>query len=264
MKRIIWRIAPIAFLCAALAVFGGGGARFGVVEAAKACSRMALMGVESCGSSGGSFSLTYESQAIVSTAASTIDFGTLTYGSGCTRVVIALTGLNFSSPLQATSVTVNGVSATAVSGAYAAPQDSFTDVWETNSSVSGSSGDVSVTYNESSQPFGSPGMSVALYCLVTAHPTATSSANNVIDTGSGATSISATITVPSGGAAVGVGLSENCRASPAASWTSFTTDGTPNVCLANRHSTTAGSNSPSFNIGATADYMSLSLAAWGP
>jgi hypothetical protein len=38
LKQVAWRIAPIALICAALAVFGGGvgGARFGVVGAAKA------------------------------------------------------------------------------------------------------------------------------------------------------------------------------------------------------------------------------------
>ena len=48
---------------------------------------------------GGSFSLTYESSATSSVNASTYNFGTLTYGSGCTRVVAALTAPFSGTPL---------------------------------------------------------------------------------------------------------------------------------------------------------------------
>jgi hypothetical protein len=43
-----------------------------------------------CPSSGGSFSLTYQSTSNNNTVGTSIDYGTMTYASGCTRMVIAI------------------------------------------------------------------------------------------------------------------------------------------------------------------------------
>jgi hypothetical protein len=136
--KMVGRLGFIAFICAALAVFGGGVdvPHFRIVQPALAqnggtCSP--LMGVMSCPSGGGSFSMTYQSTSANNTVGTTIDYGTMSYSSGCTRIVTAIvTNFYASSAIAVTGVTVNGVSSSQVSGAYGQYSNILlSDIWET-------------------------------------------------------------------------------------------------------------------------------------
>jgi hypothetical protein len=174
--------------------------------------------------SGGSSSLTFESISSIATNGTATNFGTMTYGSGCTRVIIVMVNFDTSSN-PATAVTVNGVSAAAVNPGGSSPafinggsNANVTvngDIWETNSAVAGSSGTVSITWTNAT----TFGATAALYCLVTATPAANSTANDA--TGSGS-SPSITLSVPSGGFGL-VGFT-NSTNNGVTSWTGATAD----------------------------------------
>jgi hypothetical protein len=216
---------------------------------------------------GGSFSLTYESTNVVSTAATSIDFGTMTYGSGCTRVIAALS-VSFIATGSASisSVTINGVSATAVSGAASTwgSTAGVTDIWESNSSVSGSSGDVTVTYNNTTTTFGNNANSVTLYCLVTSTPTA-AHAVPVSNSPSGVgLTLSGSITVPTGGGAIGVGLDVGQASLASPAWTAGLTQDARNTSYAAGHTTSTGSVATTLTDTTNNATLQMSLAAWGP
>lgn len=267
------RLTLIAFLCAALAIFGFMDGFVGKAKAVPGSGMgQSYPGFNQCApisacSGGGSFSLTYESTNVVSTAATSIDFGTMTYGSGCTRVIAALS-VSFvasSGSPSISSVTINGVSATAVSGAASAwGSAGVTDIWETNSSVSGSSGDVTVTYSDTTTTFGNNANSVTLYCLVTSTPTAAHSASaSNSPSGSGLT-LSGSITVPTGDGAIGVGFNvgQATLASPA--WTSGLTQDARNVSYAAGHTASTGSVATTLTDTTNNATLQMSLASWGP
>ena len=147
-----------------------------------------------------SFSLTYEGTAVCTTGASTIDYGTQTYGSACTRVVLVIVWNGSTFGDSVSSVTLNTVSASEVSGTGTSA-DGFnaqSDIWETNSSVSGSSGDLSVTYSAATGSSGNHSY-VGIYCLVTTTPTAH---DGEIATSGGAQNVSHSLAIPSGGGGV--------------------------------------------------------------
>jgi hypothetical protein len=110
LKHVVWRIAPIALICAALAVFGGGvgGARFGIVGAAKAaCSQLTLMGVGGCSSSA-AVGLTIDGTANVANGSGTSQTITLTT-SHSNDVIILMSESNGSS----SGTVISGISDTA-------------------------------------------------------------------------------------------------------------------------------------------------------
>jgi hypothetical protein len=206
-----------------------------------------------------SFSLIYESSVNSTSHTATVDYGTMTYGSGCTRVIVSIAGFGAAS---VSSISVNGVGGATVTGSTVSQGGGnfMTTVWETSSSVSGSSGDVQVTYSAAI----TDNSAVALYCLVTTTPTASSGQNT--STGRAA-SISQSITVPSGGGAVAIGAE---YINGFISFTNATSDATVGTSgsqsmLANfGHLTSTGSISVTANASSGSQFMNLSLAAWGP
>jgi hypothetical protein len=203
-----------------------------------------------------SFSLTYNTGGSSSAVSGTaVNYGTLTYGSGCTRVIAA--SLWYPGAINSISgITVNGVAFTQIPGAFASRGGGFSvDVWESNSAISGSSGSAIVTYG-SAITFTS---SVALYCLVTTAPTASASNST---SGDNVTSVNATISVPTGGGAIAVtgGINGNTM-----TFTNATVDidVTGGINDYYGHTTATGS----VNVTATysvADGPVLSLVSWGP
>ena len=206
-------------------------------------------------SSGSSFSLTYESNATIQSAGPTVDYGTMTYGPGCTRVVVAIA--EFGSASAVSSATVGGTSATQVSGAAVTNSNGFSDIWE--AAATGTSGDVQVTYNGNPISYG-PGSSVALYCLITTNPTGTG-ANGNLNWGAGST-VSQNITVPTGGGSIAV--VEAGSAAETYTWTNATQDASSTDGVAAfAHTTTTGTVNVSATMSTPPSALMLSLAAWG-
>jgi hypothetical protein len=105
-----------------------------------------------------SFALTYQQSATSTTNTTTINYGTMTYGSG-NRVVAALAWLQNNVSTTVTAVSVNGVALTQIPGALAVTNNTFgtfgatVDVWESSAPISGTSGSVSVTYTAAPNSF---------------------------------------------------------------------------------------------------------------
>jgi hypothetical protein len=218
----------------------------------------------SCPSGGGSFSLTYQlSNFLSANAVTTQDFGTLTYGSDCTRVVIAV-GAYVGTSASATAVPVNGVSASAVAGTLSngAAGNMFTQIWETNSALSGSSGDVQVTYSASSQTVGNVFNGVALYCLTTTTPTAHNGevASNIF----GAT-VNQNVSVPTGRVAIGIVNGPSSAFASGGTWTNLSQDAynSSGTSIVTGHTASAGTVSVTAT-GTGTSGMELSLASGGP
>lgn len=201
--------------------------------------------------------LTYESISSIAANGATTNFGTMTYGSGCTRVIIAMVNYSAGSN-QATAVIVNGISASAVSGAFLNGAVNLNgDIWITNSSVSGSSGVVSVTWTGTT----AFGATAALYCLTTT--TATRSDVQTINQLVSPPSV--TLSVPTNG--VGVALYTQEVNNPLTSWTGATQDATANAGgaaleLYVAHTTATGSVPITANSSTNGGM--LVAASWGP
>lgn len=201
-----------------------------------------------------SFSLTYESSNNVNdTTNTTVDYGTLSYGSGNIRVVALIVYRTTTSGVV--GVTIGGTSLTQISSAAGGVFPDYVDAWISTAPLAGSSGDVQVTYT-GPLAGASPGSGVALYNLVTGTPAP--SATNTGSTGFGP-STSTTLTVPSGGAATVVGNSEGTSI---ASGTNFTIDAHVGQGVVG-HTTSTGSVTPTINSSAS-DAMVISATAWAP
>jgi hypothetical protein len=204
--------------------------------------------------SGGSFSLTYESDATSTSTTSPIIYGTATWGSGCNALIIPDQWYNTNQTDTITALTAGANSLAQVSGVYATAGANVinVDAWEVVSPA-GTSGTVTTTYS-ANPAFSS---AIAAYCLVSAHTTATATANSF-----GTSTVSQSITVPSGGRALII-----CGSSTGATIT--LTNGTADVvavpggtAMLFGHTTTTGT--VSVTCAASGATLTLSLAAWGP
>lgn len=206
--------------------------------------------------SGGSFSLTYESDAISSATTPTISYGTLTWGSGCNALVTPVQWYNTNLTDSITAITVGANTPAQISGVQVTNNNGnvTSDAWEMVAPT-GTSGTASVTYS-----FPPTFTSViGSYCLVSAHTTATATAHN---SGFG-TSISQSIVVPSGGAAL---IVASANSGSTISLTNGTVDvviTTGGVYMVFGHTTATGTVSVTVTVGAS-DNLTLGLAAWGP
>jgi hypothetical protein len=269
-RRMAFAIIP---LIAALALFGVGGARFGVVGTAKAqithcdgtvgnpLNQMVFGG--DCGHSAPSFSLTYAASNIINNPGSsaTVDYGTLTYGSGCSRVIVGVAAVTNSTAFNpVNSISINGVGGSAVSGAAASLNggQQYSDIWITSSAVSGSSGDVQITYSGTAAGFGIS--AVFLYCLVTTTPTAFAGANT---TGNNTTTATTPLSVPSGGG--GIVILADITNSSISSWSDAAQDArlTANGGAGSAHTTSNGSLTVGLTFSSN-DVFAVSAASWGP
>ena len=220
----------------------------------KRFTNVAAMGAVS-GGGGGPFSLALQSSHGVASSFGTdsIDFGTLTFAPGATRTLVAIQWVS-GVTTTVSSVTIGGVAlaqvprAAIVSGAG----EAGADLWESTTPLSGTSGDVVVTWSGTID-FGA---AVALYNLTTTTPAV--SAVDAVAAGSGS-SASLTIAIPSGGAAI---VQANTNDGQAITFTNAILDiNVGNFWFA--HTTATGS------VPVTSNYSGdngsvLSVAAWGP
>lgn len=137
----------------------------------------------------------------------TVDYGTTAYPSGATRIVIAIAWVpSAANTVAAVNIIGSGVTFTQIPGAYitvgGAAQS--VDMWISSGPVSGSSGDVQITYT------GHCGWesSIATYGLTTSSPTPGTAGTG---SASGTTTTSASIVVPSGGGAIVVAAAGNAH-----------------------------------------------------
>lgn len=205
------------------------------------------------------FALTF-GQLGTSTGVSTSNsFGTLSYASGNTRVILGIAVLAGSGTTSITGVTIGGTALSHVSGSLATQASIggiITDIWESTGSLSGSSGAVVVTVSDSINPFSSTGYA-ATYSLTTTAPSA-SSANSA--TAGFGTTVAAAYTVPSGGGGLVVTGGNNGTA--ITSLSSSTIDSSTGARYF-AHSTATGSLTPSA-LYSGGDLLAMSAAAWGP
>ena len=230
--------------------------------AAWGCS-MLLCGVGSAGGAAPpSFSLSYDGGSNYSTDTSntTIDYGTLTYNSSNQRVIVQVQYIANSGGVV-TGVTVGGTSLSQVSGAATTSGAGFVgvDTWESSAPLSGSSGDVKVTYNQANQWHSA----VALYSLNAGSPIPSTAVTAATSGVAQATSRSTTLSIPSSGAALVSAVTYNGGKSITftnASIDVVVSGGGDDFTFG--HSTVTGSQT----IGASwssADYAAMSSIPWG-
>jgi len=217
-------------------------------------------------SSGTAFSLTYQSSNGVNSGASTtVDYGTLSYGSGNTRVIVLATWGQASGE-TISGVTIGGVALTQISGAFSTVGGSgvigASDIWMSTAPLAGTSGDVRITY--SATP-GSGITGVALYNLQTTTPTPAHVANT---TAFNSPTASTAITVPSGGAAIAITATWGFAASSVSFTAGATQDANfPLPIFSNPvlvgHTTSTGSVTVTATYNANAG-APMSLVSWGP
>jgi hypothetical protein len=211
---------------------------------------------------GGNFSLVYTAGGSAGSGASatTIDYGTLNYVAGNTRVIAIIQWYPGASN-TITGVTIGGVALAQVSGAYSLQSSgapTAVDMWESTGSLAGTSGDVQVTYSAG------PNFSqaVALYSLVTTTPTP--SDVQVNNSTIGVTSLATpSITIPAGGRAV---VGATTVSGETISFTNATLDisvSQGGAVFAFGHTTSTGALVITANW-SPADAGVISAAAWGP
>ncbi len=214
-----------------------------------------LIGGIRLGGTSGIASLNYGSEATSTATGPTVDYGTLTWGPGCTRVVLAIGAFDTTNPASTTVVTIGGTSAIDLSGAAAQATNGLSDIWET--APAGSSGDVQVTYSSPITGYGAISF-VAAYCLMTASPTG----NGTHNTAGFNNSVSKSISIPAGG--VGLAIVEDGSDPDTFLWTNATQDAFDRFASAARPT----ESGVTFTVTATPmnppEAMALSLAAWGP
>lgn len=208
---------------------------------------------------GGAFSLTFGSSASAS-GGPTVDYGTMAYPSGATRIVVANLWIPGTASNTITGITIGLVPLAQVSGAYvqAAAGGENADVWQSTGPLSGSSGDVVVTYS-SALTFTS---SVALYGLVTTTPTAATAV--VASTGFGSTVSTSGLVVPAGGGAIVLSAGGNGAALTQTN-TSVDASITPGGNHAYYgHTTSTGAITVTSATVSGNDSIALSVVAWSP
>lgn len=244
MKRIVATIAVLAWFTVA-AVAGS----------------LPLLGVGSPPSGGGGgFSLTFKnSSGSATTGATLIDYGTITYGSGCAAIIIPIFWYNTASTDTVSAVSVGGSAASQVTGVHTAigTGGQSIDMWEFVSPT-GTAADIKVTYS-ANVTFNS---NVSVYCLANPVSTVATASNNAAfacnNTG---TPISAPVTVSSGGAAIAMTSTVSGKTM---TFTNATSDGSyigGGTFDGWGHTTTTGSVTVTATPSA-ADNCALGLAAW--
>lgn len=208
---------------------------------------------------GGGFSIVAGATALSgNTSATTIDFGTVAYPSGATRTVVAIAWYGFA--ITVTAVTVGGVSLTQIAGAAVASAsgpNNAGDMWISSGPLSGSSGDVQVTFSAAQQYEAS----VALFGVTTTTPAPSAHSTNSYNS---ATSISTSLNIPAGGGGIFLATETN---GVAITFTNATIDlqqTAGGINQAYGHTTTTGSGvAVSGSLGSNGGGV-LSVVAWAP
>jgi len=223
--------------------------------------KFSQVAVHHCGPAKPSFSLTYQSSSgSMDTTHTTVDYGALGYGSGNSRVVVAVQWVpNAGSTI--TGITVGGVALSQVSGAYITdPLSGYAlDAWESTGPLSGSSGDVQVTYSATV----GWASAVALYNLQTPTPTPATVVTNTAPGSSSSISVGP-YSIPAGGGSIVMAQTGNGQ--PTLGFTNAVQDVLVSARGNNHvfaHSTATGSVTVTANFSASDDGC-ISAVAWGP
>jgi hypothetical protein len=220
---------------------------------------------------GVSFSLAWVSGATDTGGGTTVTYSSLSFGTGDPNRIISAAVVNRPTALSTntiTSMTIGGISATQVSGAYVKDTSTsfIADIWQA-AVPTGTSGNVVITYSDASTRSG-----IDLYSIVTATPTATAAAGAFTDVNAGGTQ-AVTLTIPTGGAAICIyGNRSTSVPAVGTTWTNATGDndelniGGVATLVSSSHATSAGSTTITASVAGDASSSAtvISAAAWGP
>jgi hypothetical protein len=195
------------------------------------------------------------------TGSTSINYGTLNYSPGNSRVIVAIQWTYNGGGQAITGVTVGGVALVQVAGAAnygdGGSGSSAIDVWISSAPLSGSSGAVVVTANQAFPWYSS----AAVYSLKTSSSVR---ADVSVKSNAGSTIIATNINVPAGG--VALALSSGSNGATFSNFTPGTVDATetpPGRVYAYGHVTTTGSVNVIATFG-TPDSLVLTAVSWGP
>ena len=229
--------------------------------------RLIQTAIHSKGASGGGgpFALVAGGSASSSdTTHPSIDYGTVTYPPGASRIVACIQWYPPVGGDAITALTIGGAPLTQVPGAAITSTSAGVaiDVWETSASLSGSSGDVQITFAAACAYTSS----VVLYGLTTTTPAVSATATQTTfgTNGGGPNDYSVALNIPSGGGALFMTASRN---GAVASYVNASIDADITVGGANQyygHATTTGVGSILRATYVTADQVAASAVAWGP
>lgn len=206
----------------------------------------------------GSFALTFGSgHEVIISSAGPVDFGTMSYPSGASRIVVCIGWVPNPGNVSAVNIVGSGVTFSQISGAFVTnPSGAATavDAWISSGPVSGSSGDVQISLtNTVINP------SVALYGLTAASlipgTPGTAFQNNT-------NTLTATATIPAGGGAIALTSAGNDTALTSLTHTSaidYNTGGGLGVGRTN----VTGSVSVTSSYGNN-DGLAISIVPFGP
>ena len=208
------------------------------------------------------FALTFGAMSHINDATSTtVDYGTTNYPAGATRIVIAIAWIPFATnTITAVNIVGSGATFTQIPGAYVTATGAVqsVDMWISSGPVSGSSGDVQVTYTghcawESA---------ISTYGVTTTTPTP-GTAGTGFSNSNASNTTSASITVSTGGGAIVVAASGNAHT---ATFTNTLTPDGNDTASGGGYFLRANATG-SFNIVGTwsaNDTLAISAVPWAP
>lgn len=205
------------------------------------------------------FSITLASYASDAGNAASINFGSMTYGSGCTRVVAGIIYFGGGVP-AVTGISVGGTALVQIPGAAVSDISVAADVWQSSAALAGTSGTVIADFVS---PIGTNGVTIALHCLVTTTPAATPTPQ--VDASGFSSTTTATIVVPAGGG--GIALTAGGGGVTLSSLTNTTSLQTVNTPApsATYYANISGTGSKTvLGIYNGSQFLCLSLVTWAP
>lgn len=253
MKR--WLIAA-ALLAAALPAFAGWQSRDSNYN-------------QNIVTGGVTFDLSFVTFATDTTDATTYTFSSQSFGVADTNRVIAVsigTRVNNGGTNQVSSVTIGGISATlAIRSAAAGTGFGLSEIWYA-SVPTGTTGTVVVNTATTAAR-----CIIGIYRIITTTPAPTNTASNSVSNSASPFSLNATLTVPTGGAGIGIGFDRFGGVGADWTWTNATEDfevdqleGFSDASGARVTSTGAISVTLQGGTSAGNNDITLALASWGP
>lgn len=224
-----------------------------------ACAQVPMTGagLGAPGGGGPSFSITYESTGVNTSSGTSDNFGTLSYGAS-PSVVLAIVCAFQNTATAVTSATINGVSATQVSGFAVTGAANRIDAWYAVA-PGGSSGNVTFNYNGS---LGGAQDVVSLFNIQTTTTTPSSGANA---SNNNASSLNQSITVPSGGGGVAGFCNQAFSSQTFTAWTNATAKNAQTGTLSMAVGAVNGTGAVSVTGTISAnDADAMGLVSWAP
>lgn len=207
------------------------------------------------------FSAAFQSHAEDTVGGTPITYAAMAFGTAsANRILIAIFANRSNATGTPSSVTIGGITATAISGAAAVLSGNIESYAYYAAVPTGTSGDVVVTY---------AGASLRSGCAVYSIIGGASSPNGSTSNSTAATSLSTTLTVPSGGASIHIAMDRPAATGTTISWTNSTGDFTTvSVGGVDLYDSASDSVAGNITVTATSDSTSpamvLSSVAWAP